>query len=180
MSTDTAANLDDLTSTRRALARIPGGAEAVRLMGRLGLWTSAAHDRPGERKPFPTRYSTLGPDELSDLSARVTSEAGRVAELVGILTGLDAQLRIRGKAARAAARSRVRRGWPEDVKAPTKTELDDLAEEDPAVMECDEHTALLAVIIASAKGAAEANQMYRESISREITLRTAQMNSRLH
>lgn len=173
-------DLTGIAGLRAALARLPGGVEAVRLMGRLGLWTTAAHNNPGERQPFPTRYSNLGPDELSDLAARVTSEGGRLLELVGILNGLDTQLKIRGRAARAAARGRVRRAWPADKKPPTKSELDDLAEEDPAVVQSDEHVALLAVLLSQAKAVAEANMLYKEGISREITYRTSQMQARLH
>jgi hypothetical protein len=179
MTTD-ATTLDELGTLRAALSRLPGGAEAVRLMARLGLWTTSAHAKPGERQPFPSRFSTLGPDELSDLSARVTSDAGRVIELVGILAGIDAQLRIRAKASRAGARSRARRNWPADTKAPTRGELDDMAEEDPAVVEVDEHIALVTMLLASAKATAEANMLFKESISREITYRTTQMQARLH
>lgn len=163
-----------------ALERVPGGTEAVRLMAKLGLWTNDAHRAPAERKPFPTKFSQLGPNELSDLSARVISEAGRVMELSGILTGLEAQLKIKARAVRAAARSNARRNWPEDSKAPTKTELDDLAEEDPAVVEVDEQLALLGLLLAQVNAVREANSLYKEGVSREITYRAAQLNARMY
>lgn len=176
----TSSDLDGLKSLRTTLARMPGGTEAVRLMARLGLWTTTLHDQPGERKAFPQRFSTLGPGELSDLAARVASDAGRVLELVGILTGLDAQLRIKSKSARATARSRIRRNWPEGTKAPTRGELDDLAEEDTDVRDVDRQQALLAMLLAQAKAVAEANTLYKESVSREITMRTSMMHSRIN
>lgn len=173
-------DFDGLKSLRTTLARMPGGTDAVRLMARLGLWTTTLHDNPGDRKAFPQRFSNLSPGELSDLAARVASDGGRVLELVGILTGLDTQLRIKSKSARAAARSRIRRNWPQGTKAPTRGELEDLAEEDSNVRDIDTQQALLAVLLAQAKAVAEANALYKESVSREITLRTSMMHSRIN
>lgn len=150
------------------------------MFARLGLWSSDAHRNPPTRERFPQEFSKLGPQELSDLSARVVSDAGRVAELVGLLAGLEVRLKIRSRAARAAARSRLRREWPEDTKAPTKAELDDLSEEDPAVIELEEQLGLLQLMIAQASAVKEANQMFRESVSREIAYRSAQMQARLY
>jgi hypothetical protein len=117
---------------------------------------------------------------LSDLSARVISDAGRVIELNGLLLGLEAQLKVRVRAARASARARSRREWPEDAKAPTKTELDDLAEEDSAVVSVEEQLALLAQLRAQTEAVREANQLYKEGVSREITYRAAQLQSRVY
>jgi hypothetical protein len=176
---DTDAPLSSIAALRNALERLPNGTEAVRLMTRLGLWSAEAHRSPGERKSFPARFSNLQPDDLSDLSARIIADAGRVLELCGLLNGIEAQLKMRAKAARAAARSRARREWSADVKAPTRAELDDLAEEDPAVVAVDEQIALLALLLAQATAVREANQMYKEGVSREITYRGAQMSARL-
>lgn len=150
------------------------------MFARLGLWTSDAHKGADVRDRFPQQFSNLGPAELSDLSAKVVSDAGRVAELVGLLNGLETRLKMRSRAARAAARSKVRREWPEGEKSPTKTELDDRSEEDPAVVELDEQISLLQLLLAQAQAVKEANQMYKEAVSREITYRSAQMQSRMY
>lgn len=129
---------------------------------------------------FPTEFSKLGAPELSDLSARVVSEAGRVSELVGLLSGLEARVKLRSKAARAASRSRSRRDWPEEQKAPTRQELDDLSEEDPAVVELEEQLGLLQLLSAQAQAVREANMMYKDAVSREVTYRAAQMQARIY
>lgn len=173
-------NLGSVTALREALERLPDGTEVVRMFAKLGLWTSELHRNSLERRALPSEFSKLSAQELSDLSSRVVSDAGRVLELVGLLTGLDAKLRIKIRAAKAAARSRSRRAWPEDAKAPTKTELDDLADEDTAVVTLEEQAGLLQVMLAQANAVREANQMYREAISREITYRSAQLQSRVY
>jgi hypothetical protein len=148
-------------------------------MARLGLWTSEAHRAAQSRPAFPREFSSLTPEQLSDLSARTISDAGRVIELNGLLLGLEAQLKVRVRAARASARARARREWPEESKAPTKTELDDLAEEDSAVTAYEEQLALLAQLRAQTEAVREANQLYKEGVSREITYRAAQLNARV-
>ena len=110
----------------------------------------------------------------------MVSDAGRVLELVGLLSGLEAKMKIKIRAAKAAARSRSRRAWPAESKAPTKTELDDLADEDTAVITLDEQAGLLQLMLSQANAVREANQMYREAISREITYRSAQLQSRTY
>lgn len=178
-SSDGGADLDAIKQLREALERIPNGTQAVRMMTRLGLWSAAAHRDPGMREAFPRKFSDLGPNELADLSAKTVSEAGRLLELVGILNGLEMQLKLRAKATRAGARSRQRRSWDPEKKAPTKAELDDLAEEDTAVMTVDEHLAMLGLLLASSNAAREAQILYKEAVSREITHRAAQMNARV-
>ena len=173
------ANLSPLDSLKAALERIPNGTDAVRLMARLGLWTSEAHRSAQVRPAFPREFSSLDAQQLSDLSARVISDAGRVIELNGLLLGLEAQLKVRVRAARAAASARSRREWPAEAKAPTKTELDDLAEEDSAVTAFEEQLALLAQLRAQTEAVREANQLYKEGVSREITYRAAQLQARV-
>ena len=173
------ANLSSLDSLRAALERIPNGTDAVRLMAKLGLWSSDAHRTVQARPSFPREFSTLSAEQLSDLSARVISDAGRVIELAGLLLGLELQIKVRVRAARASARARQRREWSTDAKAPTKTELDDLAEEDPTVLGLEEQLALLAQLRAQADAVKEANQLFKEGVSREITYRAAQLNARV-
>jgi hypothetical protein len=173
------ANLSSLDSLRATLERIPNGTDSVRLMAKLGLWSSDAHRGAQARPSFPKEFSSLSAQQLSDLSARVISDAGRVIELTGLLLGLEMQLKVRLRSARAAARARNRREWPEGAKAPTKTELDDLAEEDPIVLSLEEQLALLTQLRAQADAVKEANQLYKEGVSREITYRAAQLQARV-
>lgn len=173
-------NLSSVSALREALERLPDGPEVVRMFAKLGLWTSELHRNSLERRALPSEFSKLSPQELSDLSSRVVSDAGRVLELVGLLSGLDTKLKIKIRAAKAAARSRTRRSWPEDSKAPSKAELDDLADEDTAVAALEEQAGLLQLMLSQANAVREANQMYREAISREITYRSAQLQSRVY
>ena len=171
--------LSSIKQLRQALERIPGGVEAVRLMTRLGLWSADAHKNPRVRTSFPRQFSDLGPNELADLSAATVSEAGRLMELVGVLSGLQMQLKLKEKSARAASRARSRRNWPEDKKSPTKAELDDLAEEDVQVVTVEGQLGILGLLLSSAKAALEAQVLYKESVSREISHRGAQMQARI-
>ena len=150
------------------------------MFAKLGLWSSELHRAAGERKAFPSEFSKLGAPELSDLTARVVSDAGRVVELVGLLNGLDARMKIRLRAARAASRSKQRRDWPADQKSPTKQELDDLADEDPSVVALEEQSGLLLLLLAQSSAVRDANQMYRESLSREVSYRSAQLQARMY
>lgn len=149
-------------------------------MTRLGLWSTEAHKNPQTPKTFPRAFSQLSAEQLSDLNARIISEAGRIMELVGLLGGLEAQLKIKVKAVRASARSRIRKGWDVDLKAPTKSEIDDLAEDDPSVIEIEEQMGLLQLLMSQSHATRDAHQMYREGVSREITYRGAQMQSRMY
>jgi hypothetical protein len=173
-------NLSDIKSLTEALGRIPNGREAAELAQALGLWTSSLHRSPAERQPFPQRMSELSPPQLSDLSARVISDAGRVVELCGLLKGLQDRLKMRSKQAHARARATQRRSWPRETKAPTVAELNDLAEEDQAVLEIDEQMSVLALLSASAEAEREALFLYRDAVSREITFRCAQIEARIY
>ena len=77
-------NLSSVSALREALERLPDGPDVVRMFAKLGLWTSELHRNSLERKALPSEFSKLSPQELSDLSARVVSDAGRVLELVGL------------------------------------------------------------------------------------------------
>lgn len=171
-------SLAELRSTRDSLARIPSGEELIRLASRLGLWTEASHNSPPGRKPFPTRFSDLGPDELSDLYASWISDAGRLSELCSGLSGHRDRLSLQLKAERARARSRARRANPE-VKV-TSGQLDDEASSDLAVQDLESSLELVTILLASAEGAKEATNVYLAGISREITYRTEQMKARVY
>ena len=176
----TATSQSSMRALQTALERVPGGAEALRLMRNLGLWSTEGHKNAGERRPFPRTFSNLGPEQLSDLSAHIAAEAGLIFELLGLLNGIEAQHKIRVKQARAAARSRARAEWDGEKKAPTKSEIDDIAEDDLTVIDVEEQSALIGMLIAQATAAKEATIIHKEAVSREITYRGAQMKARLY
>jgi hypothetical protein len=171
-------NLGSLRSTRESLARLPSGDELMRLATRLGLWTEDAHRAPPARTPFPSSFSKLGPDQLSDLYATWISDAGRLAELCSALGGHRDRLSLQLKAERARARSRARKASPE-VKF-TSAQLDDEAAVDQSVRDLEAAFELVTVLLGAAEGAKEATGVYLAGISREITYRTEQMRARVY
>lgn len=173
-------NLTGVKSLNAALARTRNGAAAVELATRLGIWTSAAHQRKQERAAFPSQLSDLTPSQVTDLYAAWTAEFGRILELRGAVAGQESLIRIQLKSAQAAARARIRRGLATDEKAPSSAALNDQVDEDPAVLELIEQLGLLAVLSAHADAAKEATGQYLATISREISFRDAQMKARIY
>jgi hypothetical protein len=171
-------NLASIRSVRDSVSRLPSGAELLQLATRLGLWTDSAHTSPTARKMFPGKFSTLGPDELSDLYAEWISDAGRLAELCSILAGHRDRLSLQLKAERSRARSRLRATNP-DMKY-TAAALDDGVAGDQGLRDLEEAFELVTVLLAAAEGAKEATAVYLTGISREITYRTEQMRSRMY
>jgi hypothetical protein len=171
-------NLAAVRTVKESLARLPSGVELIELAARLGLWTEAAHTAQPPRKVFPTRFSTLGPDELSDLYAEWVSDAGRLAELCSSLSGVRDRLNLQLKAERARARVRVRDAAP-DTKW-TAVALDDAASSDQSVRDSEAALEMVTVLLATAEGAREATGIYLTGISREITYRTEQMRARVY
>lgn len=171
-------NLDRIHTTTGALDRIPQGTAALELAKRLGLLTPA-HLYPEGREPFPRRVSDLSNDEISDLHAYWLSEAGRLTELVGQINGVKQLMDTQLKAARAGARSRARQNLPEGAKKPTQAELNDLAEEDQAVIDLIGQAAYIDLLQAHAKAALDATKMYLDGLNREVILRTSQMKARI-
>lgn len=175
------ASLADVRSLTQALARVPGGTEAARAITALGLWSSETHRSAPARLKFPRSFADLSPSQLSDLAARVAVEASRLIELVGLLKGLQAQLKVEDARARAAARVRARRAAADTTrKPPSVAELTDLTEEDAAVRDSAEALALVAMLLAAAEAAKEATFVMKESVSREISYRCAQLDARVY
>ncbi len=179
--------LEDLQLPRahnigQLLAKTPNGTDAVALARRLGLWTTSAHDTPGERPVFPRHLATLSPPEISDEMAKWTAEFGRITELLGALTGQREQLKIRAKAVRAEVRSNIRKTYraSDDGKVPTATVIADEAEEHPSVVDVEEKLALVELLIAHTQAAKEATTQFITTLSREITLRDAQIRGKLY
>ena len=179
-------DLKGLMSFGQAMERLPQGRAAVDLARKMGLWTTISHREVAERKRFPSKLSDMGPNELSDEHAHWAADFGRLVELAGALNAQMQYLKLTSKRARAAARSRVRRerleapeGQPAP-KQPTVAELNDLAEEDPAVMDVDAQIAMVEMLLAHVNATREATTQYLASLSREISFRDAQMKARLY
>lgn len=171
-------SLRNVKTLQQALERTPNGVDAVALATKLGIWTAESHKATPQRKAFPSNVAALGPNELSDLMAYWTSEFGRINELAGVLVGQRELLKLKGKAARAAARSRLRREKSNEKLS--STALNDAAEEDAAVLEADERLQVVEVLLAQIQAAKEATQQYIASASREISYRDAQMKARMY
>jgi hypothetical protein len=173
-------NLTGVRSLNQALARTKNGTAAVELAAKLGLWSTGAHANPQVRPNFRRDLSELSHAQITDLYAEWTAEFGRITELCSAISGQESLLRIQMKSAVAAARSRIRRSQPGDVKSFSAQTLADMADEDPAVVDLLEQTGLIAVLSAHALGAKEATQQYLASLSREISFRDAQMKARIY
>jgi len=174
-------NLSDLRSVHQVLERTPLGEGIAELAERIGLVTEQIHRSSVVRKKFQANVSKLSAPQLSDEQSYWASEYGRIVELLGILQGQEKYLGLKSKAARAAARARLRRNAEEEPAAKTTSaQINDAAEEDPVVRELDERAAIVSILLASATAAKEATTIYLQTLSREITFRCAQMDSRLH
>ena len=193
MTTAADLNLNDIRSLTEALARIPNGKEAAALAERLHVWTSPVHREHAPLASFVLTFSNLTPEGLSDLNARTVAEASRAFELVGLLSGLESHLKMTAKSTRGRSRARLLREAAapkastdgeapkaEKVKAPTGTELADLVEEDPIVIEIDHLLSYIQIILSAAGAYKEALLMQKEAISREITYRCALINAGAH
>lgn len=173
-------NLSDLRSVHQVLGRTPMGAVIGELAERIGLMTAEIHKVSVTRRKFKENISKLSPPQLSDEQSYWASEYGRIVELIGVLQGQEKLLSLQSKSVRASARARVRRNGEQEGSKMTSTQISDAAEEDPAVKDIDERSSVVAILLASASAAKEATTMYLQTLSREITFRCAQMDSRLH
>lgn len=191
-------NLEMIRNLPEALERTPEGRRMMQLADRLGLWTNGVHMVRQETVPF-VRDFPESPAELSKLYATWSSEAGRVIELVGLLTGQKERLQLQAKAARSRARARLRReaiaaaeravadsgddGLTRTkaaaLKLPTSTQINDEAEEAPEVIEIEEAMSFIYMLLASAAAYKEAVLLYLNTISREMSYRQAQLHARV-
>jgi hypothetical protein len=173
-------NFSDLRSARQALERTPLGESVADLAERIGLMTEGVHKTPNVRKKFNTNISKLSPPQLSDEQSYWASEFGRIVELIGVLQGQEKYIALRSKSVRAQARARIRRNAEESETKLTSSQIADSAEDDLVVQDLDERAAVVAILLASSLAAKEATTVYLQSLSREITFRCSQMDSRLH
>lgn len=186
----------DLSGVRNLsslLERLPQGTAARRIAAQLGVWTEAAHASDAvsrSRRTYPSSFSKLVDEQLSDEHAYWLGEFSRTTELVGLLEGQRQLMNLENKQTRAHARVKVRARLTESAKAEaaeTKTkpkavtagQIADEVEEDRMVMDHDAALGMLLVVHESTKAYKEATVTVLSSISREISLRQAQMNARL-
>lgn len=172
--------LDTVDSLQSAFRRIPDGPAILRLASRLGLITDP-NEVPASK--FPTQYSSLTDPQLSDASARVIARAAALSEMTGMLGAVQMRMKARSKSIRAAARMRARAQWaldhPESRKAPTVSELADMVEADQQVIDLDNQAALVDMLAGMLSGAKDAHLLLKEGLSREVTLRSAQLNAKV-
>lgn len=180
MGTATNDQLGTVRTFNALLERLPEGANGQALAQAIGAWTASAH-LTGADFSYPTTFSDLSDDALSDVYARWVSQFGRITELVGLLEGQRVLSVLRSRQVRAAARSRARRQTDADgnpVKY-TAGALSDMSEDDPAVIDAEHHGVATEVALASAKAYKEACTGVITAISREISFRQAQYSARL-
>lgn len=183
-------SLSGIRSLPGLLERLPLGVDAKNLAQRLGVWTPGLHVVPeSDRIPTPTKWGDMSDLQLSNWHGYWRSETARSMELLGIVDGQKDMLTLRAKSARASARSRVRKTIEdkeaEAVKAgiklakPTAGHIADLAEEDPGVIAIDLQLGQLAVIVSSIRAFREISLDQTMGLSREMSMRQAQMNAKL-
>lgn len=178
--TDPNLGLSAVRSLGQVLERTPNGADVLALAERLGLVTAGAHAGGLSRRAFKAQVSQLSPPQLSDEQSYWTSEFGRIVELIGVLQGQEKFLALKAKSARAKARSRVRARAAAAGDKLTAAQVNDQAEEDPAVADVDDQAVIVQLVLASALAAKEATAMYLQALSREITFRCSQMEARIY
>jgi hypothetical protein len=178
-------DLRNVRSLPQVLERTPNGTAVAELAGRLGL-VGRSLSGSVDRKAFITNVAELSAPQLSNEQSYWTSEFGRIVELIGLLQGQEKYLVLQGKSVRASARARVRReiaaeeGDSGKKAKATVGEVNDRAEEDPAVRDLEEKAALVQILLATASAAKEATAMYLQSLSREISFRCAQMDAKIY
>lgn len=170
---------DPLAELKTVLASLPGGLTQLKAAAALGMWTPDAHSAANKARPFPQELSALLPGQVVDLHARLAARADVVYELLGLLNALEVQQEMKVKQAISAARNRARAAVPADQKPLTKTELDDLAEDDVAVMEARSHMAVIRGWIGVVAAQEKKLLVQEKAISRSITLLTSQMSNGL-
>lgn len=184
--------ISGISNLTALLARLPLGDDTRALLQRLGVWNTRAHDGAVSRmKPFVTNVSSLTDDALSDTFSHWSAELMRLHELQGLLGGQRKLLELSAKKERAAARSRIRDEYegrvqaerekenPEKIAKPTAGEINDRAEEDPAVIKADESLVMLDVVLEGVLAYREGCVTAVSSLSREISFRQAQFGARL-
>jgi len=172
-------NFSNIRSLSAALDRLPTGTDVVELAKRLGLWTTQAHMSVAERPLFKANLADLTHAQISNEAGRWTADFGRITELYGVLIGQREQIKVRLKLARAEARTRVRAAHTE-TKALTVAAINDQAEEDPAVLDEEQRLALVETLLAQVSATREISQQYLATLSREISLRDAQLKAKLY
>ncbi|MFA5566648.1 MAG: hypothetical protein WDA77_12115 [Acidimicrobiia bacterium] len=170
---------------REALSRIDGGTELARQARALGLWTTDAHRNIEPRRPFKTELGNLTPLQLSNESGWWAAEGARIIEMLGLLNALAVALKHDYEVVKAQARVTARKTWlqtpvEERTKTLTKPEIEDLVTLDPGVSEVQQQLLVVEQLLAVVTAARDATQNYKETISREITLKTTQMTTGLY
>ena len=159
----------------------------VNTLQRLGFWTKDYQAVPKtSRTPFPENISSLGPNDLSDLNARLGAEGGRLDEVEGYLKGRLLFYADVLELEQVKARNSVRRKEAEDakkeeraVKKFTAAEIKDLTEVLPSVREAKLRKITVESLLASVSAAKASNTQYLAVVSREITARGDMLRARM-
>jgi hypothetical protein len=172
-------DLGDVTTMAQVLTRTPNGTAVAKLAERLGLVTAGGVRSAVARKAFIADVSSLVPTQLSDEQSYWTGEYGRIMEIIGLLQGQEKVLSLQSKSARAKARGRVRAKALLEEKKPSATQVADEAEDDSIVIDVDQQSETVIVLLSSAMAAKEATLTYLSSLSREISFRCSQYDNHI-
>lgn len=186
-------DLDDYLRTT------PSGRDMWTLAKALGIVTA---DLSGSHERFRPDISALGAHQLSDEQSKWTSEYGRIAQVAGLLNSQEKHLVLELNRARADARRRARTTARQTAEAahavemeeaqadgrkppvfkykdPTIAELNDLAADDPAVVDIETRMTSVQMMLALVQATRDAVEKYLNAVSREITWRSEQLKARL-
>lgn len=172
-------DLSTVTSLREAFRRLPEGPAILRLADRLGV---TSEEGTIAKVPFKTAVSNLSDGALSDYMQHITARAAAMTEIAGVLAALQSRLKMRAKSTRAKARGRALAAWkaenPDAKTAPKVADVAALVELDEAVLDIENQITLVDMFAGMVAGAKEGHLMVKESLSREITLRSARLQAR--
>lgn len=168
-------DLNDISSMQQVLARTPNKDALGRLAERLGLITGGVLQGSVVRKPFVPNISALGEGQLSDALSYWGAEQGRVISIIGLLQAEEKVLAMKGKAARARVKNTIRAEARVAETKLTETEIKDKAEEHAEILDIEERSQIVEVMLAVALASKEATTGYLTVISREISFRCARM-----
>jgi hypothetical protein len=167
--------MNDISSMQQILKRTPNGEALGRLSERLGLITGGVLQGSVARKAFVVNISTLGEGQLSDALSYWGAEQGRVISIIGLLQAEEKVLAMQAKAARARVKNTIRAEAREAETKFTETEIKDKAEEHTEILDIEERSQVVDMMLAVALASKEATTGYLTVISREISFRCARM-----
>jgi hypothetical protein len=168
-------DMNDISSMNQVLKRTPNGEALGKLSERLGLITGGVLQSSVARKAFVHNISALDEAALSDAQSYWGAEQGRVISIIGLLQAEEKVLAMQAKEARSRIKNSIRAEARAQQAKFTETEVKDRAEEHVEILDIEERSQIVEVMLAVALASKEATTGYLTVISREISFRCARM-----